>query len=109
MGRPAAVPELARPWGRRGSRASGVSGGSRRAGSELGWAQGLAGAPGFLGAGPPPSPPPLRRDAASSFPPASARPGPRGFVTALVPARGGLGRRAPGGRRAEGSSAPAAA
>ena len=71
------------------SRASGASGRGRRAGSERGCARGLAGAPGFLGAGP--LPPPPGRDAASSFPPASARPGPGALSLHLSRRAGGSG------------------
>lgn len=71
------------------SRASGASGRGRRAGLERGCARGLAGAPGFLGAGP--LPPPPGRHAASSFPPASARPGPGALSLHLSRRAGGSG------------------
>lgn len=100
MGRPVAVPGARPPSGLgEGSRASGASG--RGPGSDRGCARGLAGAPGFLGAGP--LPPPPGRDAASSFPPASARPGPGALSLHLSPRGAGvvvggrLGRRVPGG------------
>lgn len=84
MGRPAAVLGLAGPrgWGR---------GGGRRVpagGQGAGWAPGLAGTPGFLGAGPPPPP---GRDAGSSFPPASAGPGPGALSLSLSRRAGGPG------------------
>lgn len=78
-----------------GSLASGGSCRSRQAGSARGWALGLADAPGFLGAGPPP----LGRDDASSFPPAGVRPGSRALSLHLSRrARG------PGGASREGAA-----
>lgn len=64
-----------------------AAGAGGQSGSERGWAPGLAGAPGFLGAGPLP----LRRDTASSFPPASTRPGPGALSLHLSWRTGGCG------------------
>lgn len=63
---------------------------------------GLAGAPGFLGTGPPP----LARNVG---PPSAGQrlAWPPGFVTALVPAREAPGRRVPGGLCVQGSPTPA--
>lgn len=99
-GAPRSGPRARRPAGLgERPRASGASGRRRRAGSERGWAPGLAGTPGFLGAGPLP-PAPLRRDAASSFPPASVRPGP-GALSLHLSRRAGRGS---GGASREGAA-----